>query len=112
LARLVDGVVSAAGAVIAVLAVLAAVGTGVENVVQEKFDCADSSGPVGSSAVAIGAFWGLFDGKHGTNLFLASRREYTPKRFAAHSFQLSLLARRWRIHLIETEGELLDLKGR
>jgi hypothetical protein len=82
----------AARAVIAVLAVLTAVRAGEENVVQDEFHCADSSRSVGRAAAAIGALRGLLDGKHGTNLFLAWSGKYTLKRFARHSFQLSLLA--------------------
>jgi len=78
LGGLVCAGVGAARAVVSVLAVLAAVGAGEENVVQKEFDCADSSGSVGDGATAIGAFGGLLDGKHETNLFLAWRAKYTP----------------------------------
>lgn len=69
----------AARAVIAILTVLAAVGAGKENVVQQEFDHADSSGSIGSCATTIGTFWGLLDGNHGTSLFLAWSQEYTRK---------------------------------
>jgi hypothetical protein len=65
LGGLVDGGGRAAGAVIAVLAVFAAVGAGGKNVVQEKFHRAVSSGSVGRGATAIGALRGPPNGNHG-----------------------------------------------
>lgn len=77
-AGLLGGMVIVAEAEKALVAVLAAVGAGEEKIVEEEFFGAVSSGPVGVGATAVGAFWGLLDGKHGTNLFLAwSGKVYT-----------------------------------